>query len=444
MNYNKTYKLGLTEYIMKKKLILISIFLSVLISLNFVSADTWWNDSWQYKKQINIAEISGANLTNYSTQINLTYNSNMNPNFSDLRFTNNLEDLELVYWIEDKKDMDRAVVWVKVPVLIANSNNSIYVYYGNNESFSKTNFNATFPLSSWSLNIAQGKNVSAQYEDASTSASNAVDGSLSTNWWGGASSNGQDSWFNIDLESNYLILKVGNYFLYTNHNEGVRNWSIGSSGIIERNLGIPQYTATQLNWNYKDYNDMSTMFSQQIGRHAQVFTDNIAGGGFGASMGEWQVYGILRADLEPVYYVGTEIIRPFLLLQNTTYQNINVTNTGFFGYVGNSIFRVVKGWFTEIDVITMTAFIINSNEINTETITPEGTLNVVGNLGVIGGITATNITGINLAKLNSVSKAIVGCTNITEGTIIYDIDDKTFYGCVDKGRNGKYKWKSLI
>ena len=41
-------------------------------------------------------------------------------------------------------------------------------------------------------------------------------------------------------------------------------------------------------------------------------------------------------------------------LENATFENINVTNRGFFSYIGDSIFRVIKGWFTEVDAVNIT------------------------------------------------------------------------------------------
>ena len=95
----------------------------------------WWNSSWQYRKQINITEQSGNTLTNYQVAINLTYDSDMNSDFSDIRFTyyNSTSDTEteIPYWIEDKVDSSWAYVWVKVPEIPASLTATIYIYYGN-------------------------------------------------------------------------------------------------------------------------------------------------------------------------------------------------------------------------------------------------------------------------------------------------------------------------
>jgi len=49
----------------------------------------WYSDysDWQYRKQINITEQSGNTLTDYQVALNITYDSNMQSDFDDIRFT---------------------------------------------------------------------------------------------------------------------------------------------------------------------------------------------------------------------------------------------------------------------------------------------------------------------------------------------------------------------
>ena len=101
------------------------------IELDYIVDPSWWNSSWNYRQQINITENSGTNLTNYSVLLHITYNSNMNSDFSDLRFMANDNITELGYWIENYTASTDAYVWVKIPTLLASSNTLIYMYYGN-------------------------------------------------------------------------------------------------------------------------------------------------------------------------------------------------------------------------------------------------------------------------------------------------------------------------
>jgi hypothetical protein len=89
----------------------------------------WWNNSWTRRREIKIQENSGDALTNYSVKLSITYDSDMQADFDDLRFSDSTGDTELNYWIENKSDSNWAIVWVKVPALTASSNTSIYIYY---------------------------------------------------------------------------------------------------------------------------------------------------------------------------------------------------------------------------------------------------------------------------------------------------------------------------
>ena len=110
----------------------------------------WWNSSWGYKRVINITETSGSSLSNYSTLLYINYtedtDSHANVDFSDLRFTNSMEDTELEYWIENKTNSSFAWAWVKIPSLTASSVTSIYMYYGNSEVETASDIKTTFLL----------------------------------------------------------------------------------------------------------------------------------------------------------------------------------------------------------------------------------------------------------------------------------------------------------
>ncbi len=93
-----------------------------------------WLSGWQFRRKIEVYEQSGKSLTNYPVKIVLdTSNfdfSKAKPGGGDLRFTASDGKTQLSYWIESWSS-SKAVVWVKVPEIPANSNVTIYMYYGN-------------------------------------------------------------------------------------------------------------------------------------------------------------------------------------------------------------------------------------------------------------------------------------------------------------------------
>lgn len=155
----------------------------------------WWENSWDEKKIINITETSGGTLANYSVLLNVSYDSDMSADFSDLRFTNSTEDGELNYWIENKTDSNFATVWVFLDDLTASSLTQIYMYYGNagasTTSSIKTAFrfgddfnDASLDTNLWWINTgstATEINGEVQIEGAAVAGSNQIHGTRTSN-----------------------------------------------------------------------------------------------------------------------------------------------------------------------------------------------------------------------------------------------------------------------
>jgi len=138
------------------------VFFSFIFLLQTQNAYAWLS-GWNYRRAITINNTQNTNtLTDYQVAINLTYDTDMQPDFSDIRFTNSTDDL-LSYWIESKVNSSWAYVWVKVPYIPASSTTTIYVYYG---SFGATSvssgvntFNFFDDFSGTSLNTSKWNSV---------------------------------------------------------------------------------------------------------------------------------------------------------------------------------------------------------------------------------------------------------------------------------------------
>jgi hypothetical protein len=89
--------------------------------------------------------LNPKNLTDYQVILNVQYDSDMNSDFSDLRFTESDAQTLIPYWIESYLASDSAKVWVKVPVISATSVETIYMYYGNSAAASASDGYSTFP-----------------------------------------------------------------------------------------------------------------------------------------------------------------------------------------------------------------------------------------------------------------------------------------------------------
>jgi len=101
---------------------------------------------WLYNKQVTIQENSGTTLTDYQVKISVDYETGMNSDFSDLRFTDSDGTILLNYWMEEYTAGSSATVWVKVPSIPVSSEKTIYMYYGNGEASSLSDGDAVFKL----------------------------------------------------------------------------------------------------------------------------------------------------------------------------------------------------------------------------------------------------------------------------------------------------------
>ena len=97
---------------------------------------TWWNSSFSYKAEINISNLAG-DLYNY--EVNITLDENTLGNFSwerngaDVRFYNGSE-VELYHFNDPytwNATTKTASFWINVTYLKNNTNNTIFIYYGN-------------------------------------------------------------------------------------------------------------------------------------------------------------------------------------------------------------------------------------------------------------------------------------------------------------------------
>jgi hypothetical protein len=110
--------------------------------------------NWQYRKSHLITSATDAG-TNYQIKITVHYGSGSDSDddvyldsksktdFGDIRFTNNTGITELDYWMESKTDSDNAVFWVEVGNTLE-SNQTIYIYYGNGDVTTTSNGDNTF------------------------------------------------------------------------------------------------------------------------------------------------------------------------------------------------------------------------------------------------------------------------------------------------------------
>jgi len=126
----------------------------------------------QYTKLLlHLNETSGTTITDFSKEITnyqalltISYDSDMQADFDDLRFTSSDGITLLDYWLESKTDSSTANVWVEIPYFTLGSN-TIYIYYGNSGATSVSSGANTFRYfddfsSSTNWNFLSGASIS--------------------------------------------------------------------------------------------------------------------------------------------------------------------------------------------------------------------------------------------------------------------------------------------
>jgi len=103
----------------------------------------WWNPSWERRKSITVINNVASGLNNFQVNFTVSFDSDMQTDFDDLRFTNS-SGKELDYWIESKTDSSSANVWVELDSLPASQTILIYMYYKNSGASAGSNIGNTF------------------------------------------------------------------------------------------------------------------------------------------------------------------------------------------------------------------------------------------------------------------------------------------------------------
>ncbi len=110
---------------------------------SFVVADgEAWLDGWTNRKEITLTTAGGV-PTDYQIFLNVTYDSDMESDFADIRFTDDDGETLLDYWREDYTNDTYAIFWVEVADDLSGGGN-VYMYYNNDAVSTTSNGDNTF------------------------------------------------------------------------------------------------------------------------------------------------------------------------------------------------------------------------------------------------------------------------------------------------------------
>ena len=99
---------------------------------------------WTRYREVLIDHSVPVDLSDFQVYIDVEYDSDMAPDYSDLRFTDSTGTNLLPYWIESDTGPVDAFVWVRVPAVAGDDITTIRMYYGNPNAAPASDGFATF------------------------------------------------------------------------------------------------------------------------------------------------------------------------------------------------------------------------------------------------------------------------------------------------------------
>jgi hypothetical protein len=105
----------------------------------------WLADSsFDLRKRIRVANNDNQTYSSTSVKVNITYDSDMKSDFSDLRFTSGDGVTQIPFWVEKYTASSEAQIWVLIPSLPASGQAVVQMYYGSTTASSVSDGNAVF------------------------------------------------------------------------------------------------------------------------------------------------------------------------------------------------------------------------------------------------------------------------------------------------------------
>jgi hypothetical protein len=104
----------------------------------------WFDTSWQYRQRVRILNNDNQTYASTAVKVAVPYDSNMQSDFEDLRFTADDGVTAIPFWLERYTASTDATVWVRVPDLPASDHTTVYMYYGSSTATSQSSGTTTF------------------------------------------------------------------------------------------------------------------------------------------------------------------------------------------------------------------------------------------------------------------------------------------------------------
>ncbi|MBP2029401.1 RHS repeat-associated protein [Methanohalophilus levihalophilus] len=289
-----------------------------------VDLDCFNPSDFSRSKMISISPSSDGTLNDYQMQFNISYESEMQTDFDDLRFTNETGTL-LPYWIEDLNDSSYARVWVKIPVIDESSNTAITMYYGNSVASSLSSGSSVFEFfdnfedstigttGNWSLektgSFNSGQYIRVILDDTGDN-TNVID----------VYTNQQDAWagWYYTWARKGLSIPTGDYIFECDSRTSRTDSTYWKTSIQVNDVSKYQAAPANTSWIHYSYNILdSSITSLRLGQYTKQHSAT-------HSVRFDNVFIRKYTENEPIYTIGTN---PFEdIISTTSFMSIEYYN----------------------------------------------------------------------------------------------------------------------
>ena len=104
----------------------------------------WFNQSFGYRKRVRVVNADALSYATTAIKVTVAYDSDMQTNFADLRFTTGDGLTIAPHFIEKVTASTEAIVWVKVQSLPATDTTNLFMYYASSTATTTSSGTSTF------------------------------------------------------------------------------------------------------------------------------------------------------------------------------------------------------------------------------------------------------------------------------------------------------------
>lgn len=281
---------------------------------------------WTKRAVVFVSNQTATTLTNYQTLITVPYDSDMQADFDDIRFTDANNNL-LPYWLETKTDGVSARFWVTVPSIPQSDVALVTLYYGNSAAMTLSNEADTFLFA----DDFNGATLKTGWTEISTGGSTV--GTLTNGQWTKTCQGECDYWLNNDMDAAAYVIDPGGTW------EAVTRMSAIGSTVLGRQYG---------------------MTLRQTNRDAYAW-------GFYPNLNE---HSLALPGIGKICTVSNSAIPAYFKIQKTTNNGVGVNNNYTFSVsingttwtqcggtqtdIMSTVGLIIKDWSTDTAVTTAT------------------------------------------------------------------------------------------